>query len=64
MKKYLLICIYCLFIIAGNAQESPQDSLLRQQQTEKELKKTEKKQPAIFTITYWEARVILQTLVC
>lgn len=22
MKKYLLICIYCLFIIAGNAQES------------------------------------------
>ena len=42
MKKYLLICIYCLFIIAGNAQESPQDSLLRQQQTEKELKKQKK----------------------
>ena len=41
-EKYLLICIYCLFIIAGNAQESPQDSLLRQQQTEKELKKQKK----------------------
>ena len=53
MKKYLLICIYCLFIVAGYAQESLQDSLPFHQLTEKELKK-QKKQPAIFIITYWE----------
>ena len=44
MKKYLLICIYCLFAIMGNAQETlqAQDSLRIQQQTAKELKKKKK----------------------
>lgn len=42
MKKYLLICIYCLFIVAGYAQESLQDSLPHHQLTEKELKKQKK----------------------
>ena len=42
MKKYLLICIYCLFIVAGYAQESLQDSLTHHQLTEKELKKQKK----------------------
>ena len=40
MKKYLLLCIYCLFALMGNAQESLPDSI--RQQIEKELKKKEK----------------------
>ena len=63
MKKYLLICIYCLFIVAGYAQESLQDSLPHHQLTEKELKK-QKKAARNFIITYWEDRVIPLILAC
>ena len=42
MKKYLLICLYFLFALTGNAQDSAQDSLSLQRQTAKELKKKKK----------------------